>query len=190
MLHKAWNSKGEMPYSFPRSSIKFQDHTVQNITDFYPNWAFPDYRPVAAFKSLRFALFIFAWDVTAGGILRTGVLICLVWSAFYSDADQRKHQSSALLAFMKGIHRWLVMVNSPHKGLVMQKIVPFDDIIMLWKLTIFYGITLCIIPQKLEGCHGDCFGCHWGHWSLPSISLVMTGAVILMTFSLECTQLI
>ena len=57
MLHKAWNSKGEMPYSFPRSSIKFQGHTVQNITDFDPNWAFPDYRPVAAFKSLRFALF-------------------------------------------------------------------------------------------------------------------------------------
>ena len=58
MLHKAWNSKGEMLYCFPRSSIKFQGHTVQNITDFDPNWAFPDYRPVAAFKSLRFALFV------------------------------------------------------------------------------------------------------------------------------------
>ena len=57
MLHKAWNSKGEMPYCFPRSSIKFQGHTGQNITDFDPNSAFPDYRPVAAFKSLRFALF-------------------------------------------------------------------------------------------------------------------------------------
>ena len=59
MLHKAWNSKGEMPYRFPRSSVKFQGHMVQNITDFDPNWAFPDYRPVAAFKSLRFALFGF-----------------------------------------------------------------------------------------------------------------------------------
>ena len=58
MLHKAWNSKGEMPYCFPRSSIKFQGHTVQNITDFDPNGAFSDYRPVAAFKSLRFALLI------------------------------------------------------------------------------------------------------------------------------------
>ena len=36
--------------------MKFQGHTGQNITDFYPNWAFPGYRPVAAFKSLRFAL--------------------------------------------------------------------------------------------------------------------------------------
>ena len=48
MLHKAWNSKGEMPYCFPRSTIKFQGHTVQNITDFDPNWAFLDYRSVAA----------------------------------------------------------------------------------------------------------------------------------------------
>ena len=57
MLHKAWNSKGEVPYCFSRSSIKFQGHTGQNITDFDPNWEFPDCRPVAAFKSLRFALF-------------------------------------------------------------------------------------------------------------------------------------
>ena len=47
-----------MPYCFPRSSIKFHGHTGQNITDFDPNWAFPDDRPVAAFKSLRFALFL------------------------------------------------------------------------------------------------------------------------------------
>ena len=64
MLHKAWNSKGEMPYCFPRSSIKFQGHTGQNITDFDPNWAFPDYRPVAAFKSLRFALLYFDSNFT------------------------------------------------------------------------------------------------------------------------------
>ena len=28
-----------------------------------------------------------------------------VYSMFYSGADQRKHQSSALLAFVRGIHR-------------------------------------------------------------------------------------
>ena len=58
MLHKAWNSKGEMPYCFPRSTIKFQGHTGQNITDFDPNWAFPVYKPVPAFKSLRFAMLL------------------------------------------------------------------------------------------------------------------------------------
>ena len=63
MLHKAWNSKEEMPYCFPRTFIKFEGHTGQNITDFDPNWAFPDYRPVAAFKSLRFALFSIQWHL-------------------------------------------------------------------------------------------------------------------------------
>ena len=52
-------------------------------------------------------------------------------SAAYSSADQRKHQSSASLAFVRGIHRW--PVNSPHKGPVTQKMCPFDDIIM-WTL--------------------------------------------------------
>ena len=71
MLHKAWNSKGEMPYRFPRSSVKFQGHTVQNITDFDPNRAFPDYRPVAAFKSLRFALFHWNSNLTESKLVIT-----------------------------------------------------------------------------------------------------------------------
>ena len=54
---KLQTAKEKCPIVFPRSSIKFQGHTGQNITDFDPNWAFPDYRPVEAFKSLRFALF-------------------------------------------------------------------------------------------------------------------------------------
>ena len=46
-------------------------------------------------------------------------------SIVYSDADQRKHQSSALLAFIRGIHRW--QVNSPHKAPVTLNKFPFDD---------------------------------------------------------------
>ena len=42
MMHKAWCSIEEVPYCFPRSSIKFHGHTGQKIADFYPNWAFPD----------------------------------------------------------------------------------------------------------------------------------------------------
>ena len=45
-----------------------------------------------------------------------------------SGADQRKHQSPASLAFVRGIHRW--PVNSPHEGPVMLKMFPFDDVIM------------------------------------------------------------
>ena len=38
----------------------------------------------------------------------------IVYLAVYLGADQRKHQSSASLAFVRGIHRG--PVNSPHKG--------------------------------------------------------------------------
>ena len=51
----------------------------------------------------------------------------------YSGADQRKHQSSASLAFMRGIRRW--PVNSPHIGPVTQKKFPFDDVIMTRRIT-------------------------------------------------------
>ena len=56
-----------------------------------------------------------------------------VYSTVYSGADQRKHQSSASLAFVRGIHRWLM--NSPRKGPVTRKMFPFDDVIMSWNMT-------------------------------------------------------
>ena len=80
MLHKAWNSEGEMLYCFPRSSIKFQGHTGQNITDFDPNWAFPDYRPVAAFKSLRFAL-LYQYGVTIHSIIYF-ITLLILWQRY------------------------------------------------------------------------------------------------------------
>ena len=49
--------------------------------------------------------------------------LTVVYSTVYSGADQRKHQSSASLAFVRGIHRR--PVNSPHKGPVTRKMVPF-----------------------------------------------------------------
>ena len=54
--------------------------------------------------------------------------VSIVYSTLCSDEDQRKHQSPASLAFVRGIHRW--PVNSPHKGSVTQKMFPFDDVIM------------------------------------------------------------
>ena len=57
--------------------------------------------------------------------------LTIVYSTIYSGADQIKHQSSASLAFVRGIHR--SPVNSPHKWPVTQKMFPFDDVIMHWK---------------------------------------------------------
>ena len=53
----------------------------------------------------------------------------IVYSTVCSGANQRKHQSPASLAFVRGIHRW--PVNFPHKMTVTRKMFPFDDVIML-----------------------------------------------------------
>ena len=54
--------------------------------------------------------------------------LTIVYSSVYSCADQSKHQSSASLAFVRGIHRW--PVNTPHKWPVTRKMFPFDDVYM------------------------------------------------------------
>ena len=54
--------------------------------------------------------------------------LTIVYSSVYSGPDQRKHQSPASLAFVRGIHWW--PVNSRHKGTVVQKMLPFDNVIM------------------------------------------------------------
>ena len=55
--------------------------------------------------------------------------LAVVYSIVYSGVDQRKHQSSASLAFVREIHRG--PVNFPQKWPVTRKIFPFDDVIML-----------------------------------------------------------
>ena len=64
-------------------------------------------------------------DVIMGMIASQITSLTIVYSTVYSDADQRKYQSSTLLAFVRGIHRR--PVNSPNKWPVMRKMFPFDE---------------------------------------------------------------
>ena len=57
------------------------------------------------------------------------------YSGAYSGADHRKQQSPVSLAFVRGFHRW--SVYSPHKGPVMRRMFPFDDVIMSRQKTVF-----------------------------------------------------
>ena len=50
-------------------------------------------------------------DVIMSAIASRITNLTIVYSTVYSDADQRTHQSSASLAFVRGVHRW--PVNSP-----------------------------------------------------------------------------
>ena len=70
-------------------------------------------------------------DVIMGAIASQITILTSAYSIVQSVADQRKHQRSASLAFVRGIH--LGPVNSPHKWPVTRKMFPFHDIIMQFK---------------------------------------------------------
>ena len=69
-------------------------------------------------------------DVTIGAMASQITSLTIVYSGVYSGADQRKHQSSASLPFVRGIPQWTV--NSPHKWPVTRKMLPFNDL-MMWR---------------------------------------------------------
>ena len=64
------------------------------------------------------------------------ISIAIIYSSVYLVADQRKHQSSASPAFVRGIHGW--PGNPPHKGPVTRKMFPFDCVIMFFHWSLFY----------------------------------------------------
>ena len=76
--------------------------------------------------------------------------------------DQRKHQSSALLAFVRGIYRW--PVKSPHKWPVTRKMLPFDASSWLYNSSI-RRCSLNYFHLKDTGPSGllsQCYRC-WCH---------------------------
>ena len=72
-----------------------------------------------------------------GAIASQITSLTIVYSTVYSDADQRKHQSSASLAFVRGIHR-----DRP----VTRKMFPFDDAIMNAKTIASLGTNIYKSP--------------------------------------------
>ena len=68
-------------------------------------------------------------DVIMSAKLSQITSVSIFWSTICSGADQGKYQSSASLASVREIHRWLV--DSSHKGKVTRKTFLFDDVIMV-----------------------------------------------------------
>ena len=86
-------------------------------------------------------------DVTMSGMASQITGLAIVYSTVYPDADQRKHQSPASLAFVRGIHREPV---TAHKWPVTRKLFPFDDVIMVIA-ALHYSIDVF-------SCHAACQG--------------------------------
>ena len=90
-------------------------------------------------------------DVIMSAMVSQNTSLTIFYSTVYSVVDQRKHQSSASLAFVRGIHLW--PVNSPHKGPVTRKMFTFDDVIMNdWVSAgdIFSHYTPLILPYNSQ----------------------------------------
>ena len=92
-------------------------------------------------------------DVIMGAITSQITSITIVYSIVYSDADQRKHQSSASLDFVQGIHRG--PVNSRHKWPVTRKMLPFDDVIMFSSRFVVFTLYPWNITFIFDKCHHD-----------------------------------
>ena len=86
-------------------------------------------------------------DVIMGTMASQITNLTIVYSTIYLGADQRQHQSSAVLAFVRGLHRG--PVNSPHKWPVTRKIFPFDDVIMLPDKEITVQLVQLWEPQSM-----------------------------------------
>ena len=96
--------------------------------------------------------------------------VSIVYSTVCSGADQRQHQRSISLAFERGIHQW--PVNSPHKGTVMEKMFPFDDVI-----TLLFCISYNIVYRPPKARTG-------APWPYPS----SVGQSMILNFAQHCSD--
>ena len=67
-------------------------------------------------------------DVIMSAMASQITILTIVHSTVYLDTDQRKHQHSESLAFVRGSHQG--PVNSTHKWPVTRKMFPFHNVIM------------------------------------------------------------
>ena len=93
-------------------------------------------------------------------------VVSIVYYTVSSSADQRKYQSFALLAFVRGNHRRPVI--SPHKGPVTRKMFPFDDVIKIIEPRLLYDFfSKCFhMALRLEY-FGESFQYYFCRWPDP-----------------------
>ena len=138
-------------------------NTTITPTEYY-HFVFHDYL-------MAWIRFLHYWPLV-GGIYYTDVImsamasqitvVSIVYSAVCSGADQRKHQSSASLAFEMGIHRWPVVYLQ--KGPMAQKMFLFDDVFMP-HVTLENWILHCNVKE--ENGYVILFYSNVGHTNVP-----------------------
>ena len=92
-----------------------------------------------------FQLCVHYSDVSMSAMAYQITGVSIVYSTVCSGANERKHQRSASLAFVWGIHRW--PVNSPHKWPASRKMFPFDDVIRDNDFTEWLSTSSVVLKQ-------------------------------------------
>ena len=91
-------------------------------------------------------------DVTMGALASQITSNSTVYLTICSDLHQRNIITPRHWPFGRGIHRW--PVNSPHKGPVTRKKLPFDDVIMSgqiwwWEYNIFVNMIRILFGKHV-----------------------------------------
>ena len=84
-------------------------------------------------------------EVIMGAMASQITSVSIVYSTVYSGVNERKHQSSASLSFVRGIHWW--RVNSPHKGSVMRKY--YHLMMSSWTITEIHPSIFCSYQSNI-----------------------------------------
>ena len=105
--------------SRPVNNFENDNFTIKNETPF-ERFEWNHNHIIPQYVSCIRQCFLHYGDVIMDTMASQITSLTIIYSTVYSGADQRKHQSSASLAFVRGIHRG--PVNSPHKWPVTQKI--------------------------------------------------------------------
>ena len=131
----------------------------------------PSYQPCIVHAECMFTsmLHVIHYSHVIMGVMASQITsLTIVYSTVYSVTDQRKHQSSASLSFVRGIHRW--PVNSPYKWPVTRKMFPFDDVIMwIWSHQNEYRVSVVKLHVSVRqintfGSLDPCLIANWWKW--------------------------
>ena len=110
--------------------------TIQHCASIVVNIADGKWQHWIALEIISFKISHYS-DVIMSAVASQIADVSIVCSSVCSGADQRKHQCSASLAFVRGIHRWSVV--SSHKGPVTREMFQFDDVIMVQSTNFAHG---------------------------------------------------
>ena len=152
MMHKAWCSIEEVPFYFSGSSIKFQGHTGWKKRQFESNLN-KITRPVAAFKSLRFAL---------------QSLQSTVWYKTKFGSQNFGYQHWGLFANLCNVSEYVQCGSNNNVTRYCGWGIPEQPRYELWK--IWRATNFVSFSRKLTCKAGtNCFKyeCQRGHWSAP-----------------------